>query len=312
MKQNDRSVQTVRITDIQRFCMHDGPGVRTTVFFKGCPLHCRWCHNPETQKGHPEILFSRTQCVSCGACEAICGQSAQRMMPERTFDRSLCVSCGKCASVCPAGALTLSGKTVTVPDILQAVEKDRPFYGKDGGLTVSGGEPTLQADALLSLLEAAKEARITTALETCGSFPEGLVGPLCRLTDLFLYDIKDTDAVRLKENTGADMGRILANLHKIDDAGCETVLRCILIPEVNMNKAHIRGLSELYQSLNYCRYAELLPYHPYGTSKTERLGMTAQHVYRVPEKAEVLAFAEELRSCGVPVKCFGTELPAGA
>lgn len=308
MKTNNSDERTALITDIQRFCMHDGPGVRTTVFFKGCPLRCRWCHNPETQSARPEVMFTPTQCILCGACAAVCGNSAQLMTPERIFDRSLCRSCGSCAAVCPTRALNLSGKTMSVRQIMDTVEKDRPFYGEQGGLTVSGGEPTMQPEALLSLLGAAKERNVSTALETCGVFPQRLLGELCRLTDLFLFDIKDTDAGRLKANTGAELSVVSENLRGIDSAGGKTVLRCILIPGVNLSEAHRRALAELYHSLSHCLTVELLPYHPYGAGKAERIGKPAQEIYPVPEKAEILAFAAALKAEGVPVKCYGSEL----
>lgn len=307
MKTNDRNGTAV-ITDVQRFCMRDGPGVRTTVFFKGCPLRCKWCHNPETQSFHPQLMFTPTACLSCGACVAVCKNAAHRLTPAREVDFSRCAACGKCATVCPSGALTISGKRVTVAELMETVKKDAAFYGEDGGLTVSGGEPTAQPEALLALLEAAKNAGISTAIETCGVFPECLVGDLCRLTELFLFDVKDTDAGRLKENTGANRETVLTNLRAIDAAGGKTALRCIVIPDVNTDEPHRRNVTELYRSLSHCLYVELLPYHPYGNAKAERIGVAKPALYRTPEKEEILAFAESLRASGVRVKCYGTEV----
>ena len=294
------------ITDVQRFCMHDGPGIRTTVFFKGCPLHCAWCHNPETQSGRPQILFTPSSCIRCGTCVNVCPTFSQRTIPVRTFDRAECVSCGTCAMNCPTGALSVSGRRVPIGTLLGQIRKDLAFYGDDGGLTVSGGEPTAQMPALLSLLEEAKNAGISTCLETCGVFPKEQIGALCRVTDLFLYDLKDTDEARLSENTGASLSRILSNLRAIDETGGKTVLRCILIPGVNLNDAHRKEIARIYQSLKHCLYAELLPYHPFGTSKAERIGQKKQPVFGIPDKETVLRFAEELRNDGVRAKCFGT------
>lgn len=307
MKTSDKRVTAV-VTDVQRFCMHDGPGVRTTVFFKGCPLRCKWCHNPETQSFHPQLMLMPEACISCGACVNVCKRSAQKLFPVRKIDFSLCTACGNCAAVCPAGALEISGKCMTTAEILETVKKDAVFYGSDGGLTVSGGEPTAQPEALLALLEAAKDIGVSTAIETCGVFPERLVGDLCRVTDLFLFDVKDTEAGRLKENTGADLSEIIGNLRRIDVAGGKTVLRCIMIPDVNMNELHRVNLTELYRSLSQCLYVELLPYHPYGNAKAERIGVVEPALYRTPDKDEILAFAECLRSSGVRVKCYGAEV----
>lgn len=307
MKTNDISSKSALITDIQRFCMHDGPGVRTTVFFKGCPLRCEWCHNPETQSSRPVVLFSQSQCLLCGACVQVCDQNAQSITQTRIFDRSLCISCGKCADVCPSHALTLSGKRMTVDEILREVEKDRVFYGESGGMTVSGGEPTMQSDALFALLGASKNAGIQTALETCGVFAQSMVKRLCSLCDLFLFDIKDTNAERLHKNTGADLDIVLSNLHAIDAAGSASVLRCIMIPNVNMDNEHCQGIEEIFKRLNCCRCVELLPYHPFGTSKAEQLGRTETAVFRKPEKEEIASFADSLRAKGVLVKTFGSE-----
>lgn len=308
MKQSDIKEITAVITDVQRFCMHDGPGIRTTVFFKGCPLHCKWCHNPETQAFHPQLSFTPSSCVMCGACAAVCRYSAQKFTPSREVDFSLCTACGSCAAVCPAGALGITGESVTVASLMDTVMKDAAFYGDDGGLTVSGGEPTSQPEALTALLGAAKAAGISTALETCGVFPEHLAGELCPLTDLFLFDIKDTDERRLRENTGAELSRVIANLRAADAAGGVSVLRCIMIPDVNMDEAHCGKLAELFGSLANCRYVELLPYHPYGSSKAERVGMPEQKLFGIPEREDIAAFAASLKEKGVPVKYFGTEM----
>ncbi|MBQ0109942.1 MAG: glycyl-radical enzyme activating protein, partial [Clostridiales bacterium] len=232
---------------------------------------------------------------------------AQISSPERKIEFSLCTSCGKCVSICPTGALGISGKRVSIADIIETVKKDAAFYGDGGGLTVSGGEPTAQPKALFALLEAAKNAGISTAVETCGAFPTNMVDELCRLTDIFLFDIKDTDVSRLFENTGANMESVISNLRAIDAADCKTVLRAIMIPDVNMEEKHLENLADLYRSLSNCLYVELLPYHPYGNAKAERIGVTEPALYRTPEKDEILAFAEKLRALGVRVKCYGTE-----
>lgn len=190
---------------------------------------------------------------------------------------------------------------------MKLVCADRVFYRKRGGLTVSGGEPTVQREGLITLLDRAKAEGISTCLETCGAFSPTLIPELLPRVDLFLYDIKDTDPVRLKENTGADMEKILGNLMKIDELGGKTVLRCILIPEVNLEDDHAEALAQIYSKLTNCSCIELLPYHPYGLSKTQQLGREGI-LYRQPEQAELDGFAAILTEKGVPVKLHGSIL----
>lgn len=293
------------ITDIQRFCMHDGPGVRTVVFFKGCPLRCAWCHNPETQAPRPQLLYCAEKCVACGACAGVCPNGAHIMGPAHTVEREKCTACGVCTRECPAGALTVSGETLSVSEIMNTVLRDIPFYGAEGGLTVSGGEPTAQPDGLLNLLSWAKEAGVSVWVETCGMFPAALAEKLAPLTDGFLYDIKDTDPVRLKKYTGAELSLITDNLSRLDALGCAAVLRCVVIPEVNDNAEHWTAVGELYRSLHNARFVELLPYHPYGNSKSAQLGQTAA-TFTVPARERVETIADTLSAMGVPIKYHGT------
>lgn len=294
----------VRISRIQRFCMKDGPGLRTTVFFLGCPLSCRWCHNPECRHPSPRLMFYENKCVSCLACADICPRGAQLRDP-RSVDRTKCVSCGRCAAVCPAGALELSGRTATVREIMEEVCRDAEFYGDQGGLTVSGGEPTAQPEALLALLSLAGERKINAAVETCGQFSPVLVRDLVPLTDLFLFDVKDTDPERLRTFTGGDADLIYSNLRALDALGAPSVLRCPLIPGVNLNDPHAEALAGLFLTLSHARFAELLPYHPLGISKAGAAGEGAFR-FDVPEKKDILRFAGILRSRGVPVKYRGS------
>lgn len=187
------------------------------------------------------------------------------------------------------------------------VRADKIFYRRRGGLTVSGGEPTAQPQGLLELLQAARAEKISTCLETCGAFPPSLADQLVELVDLFLYDVKDTDPARLRENTGADLDRILQNLRRIDEKGGASVMRCVMIPDVNLNEAHARKLAEVFLSLKHCAFVELLPYHPLGISKAQRLGEEMPR-YRAPEKEELEAFAAVLRACGAAVKLYGSVL----
>lgn len=298
----------LEVTDIQHGCTHDGPGLRTTVFFKGCPLRCRWCHNPEAQSFQKEFFYRPDKCIGCMGCVQACPKGCHREEDGiHLLDTAQCIRCMACADTCPASALEAVSRTMTLEEVLEQVCLDRVFYRNRGGLTVSGGEPTLQQEGLLALLDGVKGQGISTCLETCGVFPEALVPELLKRTDLFLYDIKDTDPVRHLENTGGDLEQILKNLAKIDAGGGKTVLRCILIPGVNLESAHAQALAQLYKTLSNCLHIELLPYHPYGLSKAEQLGRQ-DTPYRQPEQAEVEAFAAIVTGRGVPVKLHGSML----
>ena len=281
------------VTKIQKFCTHDGPGIRTTVFLKGCPLRCLWCHNPETQSSRMEFFHSPQFCLGCGACEAACPGGVHRFAPEHAIDRSRCTGCMTCTETCPSGALEACATWMPVEAILQEVLKDRAFYGERGGLTLSGGEPLLHGLAILPLLQGAKDAGITTAIETCGVFSANLLSTLIPLTDLFLWDVKDTDPVRHQANTGGTLSTVLDNLRQADAMGARTRMRCILLSGVNLNEAHLAALAELFHQLHHCEGIELLPYHTYGDAKNGQLDRpAAAHLEWIPTE-EQLAFARE-------------------
>ncbi len=254
------------ITQIQHFCMNDGPGLRTTVFLKGCPLRCRWCHNPETQKATAELFYAPARCIGCGAC-GICAQKAHSFTDGHTFDRSRCIRCGLCAESCPAGALKQDSAVYTCEQILNRVLSDRPFYGRTGGLTVSGGEPLFQAEGTLELLNAAKRAGLSTCVDTSGYFAAEYIPALRECTDLFLWDIKDTDEKRHIAYTGVSNKKIIRNLLTADEAGIPTILSCILVKGVNINREHLTALFELFSSLKHCKSVRFLPYHGLGSAK---------------------------------------------
>ena len=298
----------LEVTDIQKGCTHDGPGLRTTVFLKGCPLRCRWCHNPETQKREKETFFRPDKCIGCLQCVQVCPAKAhQSQSGAHLFDPTDCIHCMACSQTCPGGALEAVSQTMELEDVVQQVLSDRVFYRRRGGLTVSGGEPTVQKDGLLALLDAAKAEGIHTCLETCGFFPESLVPALAERVDLFLFDVKDTNDARHLENTGVDLSRILYNLQLLDRCGAKTVMRCILIPEVNLEADHARALAEIFRSLSHCAYIELLPYHPFGLSKSQQLGREDIR-YRQGQEQEMYDFAAILTDRGIPVKLYGSLL----
>ncbi len=261
-----------KIFNMQKYCLRDGPGVRTTVFFAGCPLRCRWCHNPEGMTGKKRLFFDKNRCIGCGLClQTGCG--AQIFSPDRYVDRDLCKNCGACADLCPAGACEMQVKETEVADIVREVAEDAAFYINGGGLTVSGGVPTMQPAALIGLLRLAKEKGINTAIETCGVFPSELLTELIPLTDLFLWDFKDSDPERFHRNTGGDLGKIIKNLHKADDLDAKIRLRCLLIRGVNTSPEHAAAIKELASSLKNLDGIDYIPYHPMGQSKYSRLGM---------------------------------------
>lgn len=262
----------LQVTEIQRFCMHDGPGVRTTVFLKGCPLRCAWCHNPETQSPKPELLFYANKCIGCKICESLCKQGAHTVAETHEIDRTKCDRCFACTAHCPTGALQICGKEMSVEDILTVVEKDRAFYGEEGGLTLSGGEPFFQGEAAIALLKAAKQRNLTTAVETCGYADLDSLRAAIPYIDLFLWDIKDTDDDRHKRYTGVSNKLIFKNLEEVDRMGARIRLRCILVNGVNTEIEHYEKIAEIASRLHRLDGVELLPYHAYGGAKATFLG----------------------------------------
>ncbi len=266
------------VTEIQRHCMHDGPGLRTVVFLKGCPLRCAWCHNPETHRVEQELFFYPDKCIGCGACVSACPVGAHTLYPERVLNRSLCVACGRCAAVCCTEALTLARRDMTVDEILAVVLRDRAFYtptrgGDAGGLTVSGGEPMFHPEGALALLSAARATGISTAVETCGYFPPDHLSALAAVTDLLLWDVKDTCDDRHRRYTGVSNRLILDNLRAADALGARIRLRCILVNGINTEPAHYRAIDELAASLSHCEGIDFIPYHAYAGSKARALGL---------------------------------------
>jgi len=292
------------VTEIQRFCMHDGPGVRTTVFFKGCPLRCAWCHNPETQEIAREILYYPSKCILCGLCTSVCASNSHSITPDgHRFDRTSCSVCGKCSEVCPTGALEATPRYMSVKEILNVVEKDLAFYGNDGGITLSGGEPLIHGDKLLKLLKACKKKHIGIVIETCGYFDGSILPSLAPLTDIILWDIKDTNDARHTENTGVSNKRITENLFLADRLGIKTVLRCIMVNGINTDTPHLDAISEIWRSLKHCMYVELLPYHAYGGSKATAIGRKDNgNAEWIPSKEYITSAEKYLISKNVTVK----------
>lgn len=276
------------VFDLVRFSLQDGPGIRTVVFLKGCPMRCLWCHNPESQSPLPEILFSPEKCAGCGACSRVCPRHAHECFRgEHVFRRDRCTGCGSCARVCFSGALERAGEFRTSAGILREAALDGDYYGQEGGLTVSGGEPLLQADFTQALLKGAKKRGWTGALETCGMAGPETVERMIPWTDFWLFDIKVVDEEKHRRFTGCSNRRILSNLRLLDEAGASVELRCPLIPGWNDSDADLLAIRDLKRSLRHPPTIRIEPFHPFGRGKSARLGLPARENARIPEKADI-------------------------
>jgi pyruvate formate lyase activating enzyme len=262
------------VFDIQKFSLHDGPGIRTTVFLKGCPLRCLWCHNPESQSFKVELSFKKDKCVMCGACEAVCASEVHKVTENsHTIDYSKCNVSGKCVVACAYDALKLYGKVMTVEEIISDVIKDIKYYEKSGGgITISGGEPLGQPTFTREILKAAQEKGIHTCIETTGYASKEVIAKLLPYVDLFLFDYKATDAVKHEELTGVSNELILQNLQFIYEQGASIILRCPLIPGVNDLEEHLQGIVNMSEKYPRLKGIELLPYHDMGKGKYKELG----------------------------------------
>lgn len=261
------------IFDIQHFCLHDGPGIRTVVFLKGCPLRCKWCHNPESHNSYTEIMFSKEKCTRCGNCKNNCLKQDFSLLNLCDCELLKKNECKKCVDACPSGALRLCGETKEVNAILKEVLRDKAFYNHSGGgITLSGGEPLMQPEFSYELLKGVKNEGIHTAIETCGFFDSELILKFHNVTDLWLYDIKLFSENDHLNFTGVKNNVILENLYKLNDLGAKIILRAPIIPKINDNKAHFIELAKLVNNLKNVKRIDLIPYHSLGVSKAEQLG----------------------------------------
>ncbi len=261
------------VFNIQRYSIHDGPGIRTTVFMKGCPLRCRWFCNPESWNHYPEIMTRDVKCIRCGKCAQICPTGAITVSQEsRRINRAKCTSCLECAEVCPTGAISITGEYKTVGEVVKEVESDRLFYEHSGGgVTVSGGEPLFQWEFVYQLLKECKERGLHTALDTCGYSSWDVVERVLEYTDLVLFDIKHMDPEQHRKETGKSNRLILENARRIAAKGVRLWLRMPLIPGYNDLRENIEKLAAFGVRLG-AEKVSLLPYHEWGKSKYEQLG----------------------------------------
>ena len=267
------------VFNIQNYSVHDGPGIRTIVFMKGCPLECRWCSNPESQKQEPELAYNPNKCIGiaeCGRCEKVCAFSAIRRENDGkvSIDRNSCGQCFACVEVCPSKAMHVFGSMMSVEEVLKAVERDSAFYSRSGGgLTVSGGEPLVQDDFVIALLKEAKRRRINTAMETCGAAEWSCLEKACHYLDTLLFDIKSVNSAKHSQFTGAGNETILENLRKVRNVfpGLKVLVRTPLVPDFNDTEEEVGDIVGFLGELAAVDY-EILPYHRMGSSKYQFLG----------------------------------------
>lgn len=269
---------TGNIFNIQRFSTNDGPGIRTVVFLKGCPLSCIWCHNPESKSAYPDIFYNSKKCVNCRKCEKICKHNQHIFnFNSHSFLRNNCKKCMKCAIECPVSALEICGKIVSSDEIMAEILKDTEFYSESsGGITLSGGEPLAQYDFSLEILKKAKEAGIHTAVETSGYCYKEL-NEINKYVDLWLFDIKLFSESKHIEYTGVSNKIILKNLLFLDNIGAKIILRCPIIPDINHTEEHFEKISNLANRLKNVVAIHFEPYHPLGIDKSINLGIPQEY-----------------------------------
>ena len=295
------------VFNIQKYSLHDGPGIRTTVFLKGCPLCCAWCHNPESISPRRELLVVEGRCAVCGECRHACPFAEQipgdGVLPSRNKQ---CILCSECVEACPTGARQMVGREMTVEEVMLEVLRDRVFYEESGGgVTFSGGEPLMQPQFVLALVEACREHGLHTTIDTCGFGYIDHLLTLAPLTDLFLYDLKFMDDAKHREFCGVSNTPILANLQRLTQVHQNICLRVPLIPGVNDSEENLEGLARWATSLPGVRHVNLLPYHPTGVQKFKRLG----HVYQLDPVTP--PSSERLQAATALFRRFGFETSAG-
>lgn len=271
-----------RIFDIQHFSTGDGPGIRTTVFFKGCPLHCKWCHNPESQSPDTQIFYTPSKCIGCLTCENVCPQGQE-------IRHSV-----ECAQACPSGCLELVGYDRQADEILREVLKDKAYYDNSGGgVTLSGGEPLFQPDFACEILAMAKDAGLNTAVETsgCGKLFDYM--KMLPLADLFLWDVKLMDAELYREYVGGALDHVVDNLRALHQAGASIRLRLLYIPELHDRPEVLSATRTLLEEFSDLPY-DIIPYHPLGNSKRERLGLDTL-LFDVPSPQQVKDYCSRLQ-----------------
>lgn len=289
------------VIDVQRSSLHDGPGIRTTVFLKGCPLRCQWCHNPESQSYEKQLSFQSTLCIGCKACEKVCPNQVHSFLETGQHEVMIdqCMQCNTCVDVCPTNALTVVGKDMTVEEVFKTVKKDRIFYEmSSGGVTISGGEPLTHPVFVKELLSLCKVEGIHTCIETCGNVRRENFMEILSLTDLYLFDYKVSIKEQAEEYLKGDFNLILSNLKFLLENNKQVILRCPIIPSVNDNEQHFDAIAELVKQYDSIIYAELLPYHDYGVVKSINT-FCPQKKFHTPSDHDKEAWMNYFRKLGI-------------
>lgn len=292
------------VFDIQRFSVNDGPGIRTIVFLKGCPLSCLWCCNPESQRKEPDVMYDAKKCIGCGKCMKACVHGAIGPGNTTWVDRSKCVGCGECVNVCPTGALTLKGEVMTVSEVIHVLRRDAHYFRKSGGgVTLSGGEPLMQWKYARELLKACKAQGWDTAIETTGYGSEEAIEAVIPYLDLVLLDCKSTDPVVHKRVTGVSNELIQKNARKIVSMANKVIIRVPTIPTVNASEEEFHRIAEYAKSLGVDT-VHVLPYHTLGQSKYEMLGKAYAMGYEIKSlpREEAAVYQRVVESHGL--KCM--------
>ena len=292
------------VTNIQKFSVHDGPGIRSIVFFKGCPLKCEWCSNPENIDPKPQLMVHKMKCIHCGLCTRKCEHGAIRPM---SVKKDHCVDCGECTEVCPTKARELKGKYYSVDEVRAAIDKDIDFYrNSGGGLTFSGGEPMLKVDFIIELAREYLEKGLTSVVETCGCVPWANYEKAIPYIDMFYYDVKFIDSEKHKEHCGAGNEQILSNLLKLCERGCQVMIRIPIIPGVNDAEEDLKATAEFLTGIkDKILGVHVLPYHNFGIAKYEALDMA----YPLPDVA--IPKDEYMQKIKALFELYGLEVKIG-
>jgi pyruvate formate lyase activating enzyme len=293
------------IFDIKKYSIKDGPGIRTTVFFKGCPLRCPWCHNPEGQSFFPEVMLRPSRCLAeCSECITVCEPRAlSKLSVALKLERDKCTLCRMCADVCPAEAIEIAGRRASVAEVMAEIEKDRIFYEESrGGVTFSGGEPLAQPDFLAELLAACRKKGLHTTVDTCGFAPAEALARTAALADLFLYDLKIMDEKKHDDVTGQPNSVILKNLRSLVDLGKKVIVRLPLVPGVNDDDQNMRAMAAFLRDLGGISEVSLLPYHKLGLEKHKGLEKKRRAgVFSTPTSNRLEKIKADLESAGFSV-----------